>query len=1002
MTELSSLWIPLTPSPAATASRYEDRARAMKTDGADAGMMPRSAVAEGARSAMRLSDDPAAVEASRFVLTGLDNYRSRISRAIMDDDVDAVAGLSGQLDRFVADHEEHLRNYRNAFAAEQSRTSQALAADLDSVLDGGYKNTWGFRDARTGMPLKNVQTMLDETSGEAVARRATRLARELDIDDADARALTDRNDPLYPVFGRYGQALSVKPKDPAAKLDVGGVRLATVANLKSALAFSKGYRDRFGSPHELGTFLSEFDRTFNANGTVSGRRLLEDAAEGYLRSGDGDPTSYLSRLKEMRDLVGRGILDPDATKGETTGAVHEANSILGEYVRAAVAANPEGQVPLGAQYAAGLASAARDVAVANSRYGIDLRSRESGMSGLIAQMALKRAGVDGADDRGLTTFIGTVLPALDQYGGSDGAPRFVTARNGQQYVMPVPGPYATVEQALVSAVGRTLYQAHKDAGGSLESSGDLLRRLATDEGLQGRVRESVYRELRSWTGDDEVADALADRVYLNPVNGAPVTLERAVRDLMQMPVNPDGTPQVPAQARIAGSAFDEKGAPVRLDGGIFDQIIGNPAAVVPEAKLDAGLNSALDSWARWTKKSESKRKAGDNDVSVNYHRALALGDLVAEAGKAEPDAGVEPSSVESTVARAVAISVSALDDSGVKALAKSGSVGRHLKAILDGVKSGDPDMLLAGALVSMYTSLDVMVAPPNDDTWRGPAAMAEFRVKRAAEAGRGVYHEPFILRHIRQALAEQGVQITAGVQNELPQAVHILAARDPEALANTTLVKSGYLDPVTGKVSEKRLLQTLQSRSYTNPAVMASPDVDPAATDLARKARRVATTLMPETTAVGRIMSRLDAKYEADGYSAEARSAMLGRVRGVVSAAYRKSGAYGALTAGDMYMARSRRYPTAFVNVNNIPVPAPDRVEPTATPMTDDEFDAYVEARVAAVSQLNPEIDREGIRAQMYQSDVSGPRTWAGQQALQQKLLLKRTSPKTNGEASAE
>ena len=945
MGDLMVRWSNYGPSPDAVAMRYADRSRSTAPSGIDA-----SVASLGSREEllddMRL-DGPLA-RASKFVLQDMGAYRDRIVRALNEGDTDAVAGYASEIDRFAQENEYDLRGYMGALS-RGGPEGVRLARDLSSVLTGSYKNEWGVVDPRTKTVVSTVQSALDDTSEDSKVRRASNLAREIGVSDAVALAMTDRNDMFYPALGRYGEALTAKALTPAGQQDLDGARQALVANAKAAVPFAQKYLARFGgvddrqTAQDMGTFLSEFDRIFNTKGMVSGGRMLEDAAEAYLSARDRGETSdvsgYLSGLAEMRDGIAAGLSRTWDTKGQARSRVHEANSILGAFIRDSMALS--GGVPVDSSlYSTALSSSARKVAMLTDTYGIDLRDGTGGLSRRISQMALKSLGVEGADDGGVSDFMDTLMPAIDRYVGSDGPPVTLRAKNGQETVQPMPGSFGALEGAIRTSAGRALWRMWKESGGGASGvggAGALLSRAESDPRWREELKSAVAAPLRAMFTDADVADQVAERVFRNPVSDRPVTVLQALEDLAGK-LDAQGKPIIPDEVRIgAGAGADGKesagGSP---DPSVYDKILAAPDAVIPMARGDDGLRTALTDYAMKTKKAMS---TGHTDSDV-YRRAGALGDLVGVSiGRdLESDPGAQ------MARRAVMVTVSGPD----KALLKSRSGLNMLQEIRKGVKEGDPDALLAAGLISSRLDVTKRSVGPSD-----------------------------IRYYLLDDLESMGVTLSEG-RNGLTSVVQMLKANG--TLADTVLVSSGYMD-TDGNVSENMLLRTLQERQSADPRTE-SPLQEP--TDGQRRARKVLSALLGPDTLVGRFNVQYTGKLKGLGYTDEEAVQDAGRAAQLVRAASERGTMEGLRQAREL-MSRSQRFlPRIQQGADGQLRVMLDDVSP-AEMMTDEE---YAVRRETFAQEMRDQFGLDITPAMLDRAQVIGPRRWAEQRAIAQKAAL--------------
>lgn len=1003
----------MSPSPDAVAMRYADRSRSTAPSGVDA-----SVASLGAKEEL-LDDtrlDGPLARAAKFVLQDMGAYRDRIVRALNEGDTDAVAGYASEIDRFAQENEYDLRGYMGAFS-RGGPEGVKLAQDISSVLTGSYKNEWGAVDPRSGALVSTVQSALDDTSEDSKVRRASSLAREIGVSDAVALAMTDRNDMFYPVLGRYGEALTAKALTPAGQQDLDGARKALIANAKAAVPFAQKYLARFGdvddrqTAQDMGTFLSEFDRIFNTKNTVSGSRMLEDVADAYLSARDRGETSdmsgYISRLAEMRDGIVAGLSGAYDSKGQARARVHEANSILGAFIRDSMSLS--GGVPADSSlYSAALVSSAKKVAMLTDTYGIDLRNGAGGLSRRISQMALRSLGVEGADDGGVSDFMDTLMPAIDRYVGSDGPPVTLRAKNGQETVQPVPGSFGALEGAIRTSAGRALWRMWKESGGGADGAGGagaLLSRIESDPRWQEELKNAVAAPLRAMFTDAGVADEVAERVFKNPVSGQPVTVIRALQDLAGK-LDEQGKPIIPDEARIGPGVGPDGRSP---DPAVYDKILAAPDAVIPMAKGDDGLRTTLTDYAT---KAVKALAPGHTDSDV-YRKAQALGDLIGQSvGR---DVSLDPGA--QMARRAVILSTGGTTD---KTFGKSSAVASDLATMAENAAKGDADAMLSVALIASTvtelpdTTKALLKQMMKAMSMRGVSSGLPFAAElfeatgTARAAGRADWalaarflnwvgkktglkyalSEPLDpatknMVSALQALEKLGVDISDRGKI-LGHVVTRLKASGE--FADTVLVRSGYMD-ADGNVSENRLLQTLQERQAADPRTE-SPLQEP--TDGQRRARKVLSALMGPDTLVGRFNVQYIGKLKGLGYTDEEAVQEAGRASQLVRSAADR-GTMEGLRQHDALMSRSQRFfPRIQRGQDGRAYVMADDVSPAETAMMTDE--EYQVRRDMFTKEARDVYGLEVTPAMLDHAQVIGPRRWAEQRAVGQKFALARAS----------
>ena len=887
-----------------------------------------------------------------------------IPRAIADGDFDAVNGFVKEISDFKDSNLDALTAWSGLESKDPRLASAAEFAR--SIVTDDYKAR--FAGNIDGQRV-DVDTFLSDNSEEAKARRASKIARDLNLSDSSvARGFFDRDSALYPVLGQFRSVTSALPPDADDKKR--SARVAARSNAKDVARFAQefvaGDGDlKFSTAADAGDFVAAYNSRFNADNTVSGLKFMRSAARGFLASGSTDVGRYVSQLKELRDNVEAGLV-PQKTEAGKRSMMHEANDLVSALVDETY--RLRGGVPLESRYADALVDTVKKASVLSDMYGIDLRLGSAGFASTVARMALKASGVAGVDDQGVTEFLTTVSDALDQYKGSDGQPRVVEGRNGQRYVQPVPGPYGNIESAICSAVGRTLWDMHVQSGGSLRGSGQLLASLAHDPDRRERVRSAVRDVLRSRFTDEAVADAVADRIYMNPLNGSSVTVARALDDVMELR-RADGSPKIPENVLIK-----ENASGVGRD--VLVALANRPGDVIKADGADPRLRDAAIAYAQTALKDQTPDGHGGSvsTESSRDHRMKALGDLVVASDRTV--------ALGSTAARmtAYALRVAGSGDFD-KAIRKSRLAEANLTEIAEGIRKRDPEAIAAGALICSVVPFNYAEDPLRTATISGYAFAPSWLSLSRQSSLKAMDAMQEALRSVTGIdIRSQGTSI----MNELKAVLG-------KAATQTLLVRSGVLNLDTGKIDETGFLARLQRSRYEDPVVMSNRKNDPMASDLAIRARKVATTLMPETTVIGRFVSQYERRLEAEGYKKEDVASRVGRAARIVGAAYRlggDKGAYHAAVAADKFLSYSVRYkPTVGKDAKGAPVL--NTQKPAATqPMTDEEYQDSVKVDTDLLREVFPNMSADDLTAAYMRTDVDGRANDMEQRAFQHAQML--------------
>lgn len=857
-------------------------------------------------------------DVARFLLRELPDRQNQVLRALADDDPDAVRDHLDSIDSFVQDHRQDLANWQLFRSAGPE--GELIERNVKSLLSGTYRNEWGVKGDNGEM--FTAQMAYDDMGGEAVARRARRLHRELGVTDDTARAISDPNDGMHAVFSPYATAISGLDKLQKSGADPDAVRRARdsmVTNLKTAEAFVQEFGPEFGDSARLAGFVREFDRVFNDKGMAPGLDFMRNVAQGYLSADRDDATGYLSAVVSLRDGVAAGLAQP--TDGQTMGRarLHEANSLVSAYIQEAAALGAP--LPVDSSlYSAALSTAAKRAAVMSGVYGIDLRSGETGVSRRVAQMALMQLGVVGADDGGMTEFINTLAPALDTYMGSDGPPAMVKGQNGQQYVQPADGMFRELETSVRRAAGQKLWDLWRRSGGHANGAGGLLTELAGNPEWRQELVDAIKKPLSARLLDERAAGIIAEEIALNPVSESPKTIYQAFLDRSGL-LDATGAPAVPAELMVQHESGGAPNHPVTKD--TLVKLAAAPDAVIPVARGDKSLRGALETYA----KASLKGTAENADQSDVYNKAKSLARLVVRAGGGEEDRDV---------ARAVTVAFGGSLD---KTLIKSGGAALELESLAQRVRAGDPDAVMAAGL---------MVSKVNEDPTKLTAALGRFgqdflRMGKASWLGSAlpVVGTPLMayaalqrpLQRIRdvgslserllrwgagkisgsrdsyksaelksyagtsiaafgavvQALHDQGID-TNDLGKCLPQAIQILQAKNQ--LNGTVFVKSGFVG-TDGEVNEFRLLRRLQDKAYVDPSTVKPTAGNPDRDVLSR----AFAPLVSESKAYQEAFRRVSDHYRRFGVADGELNSMQGAVMDEIHKAYKRGGAAEALRA---------------------------------------------------------------------------------------------------------
>jgi hypothetical protein len=589
-------------------------------------------------------------EIPAFILQDVPRYRMQIQRAMRDGDDETVRKLVGEIDGFVDTHYGELRPWTQI--SEQGSWGETAARDALSVLDGSYKDMWTVGSGSGG--ARSVSMFLDDTDPATVARRADRLSREYGIDSSTAQALIDPNSDMYPVFRQYGNALLAQASNAKGAEALMRARPAVVSSLRSAETFVKEYGSSFASVGELGDFVTQYDQLFNANGMSSGPVLMNSIARGFLgersRGSQVDVAGYLNGVRDLSSSIVAALTPPqgkDAAKAPPfdRSRVHEANSIMAAYIDEV--GKFGGSVTPGGLTAAGLAAAANRVAMASHVYGIDLRDGTAGTSRLVARMALKQAGVEGADDGGVSEFLEGLAGATDAVIGADAQTK---------------DSFRELESTLRKELGRTLWSIRNETGSKsfgTRSVQEVLNYAVSQ--APDRLHGALAGVLAPRLADSGLAGKVAQGLLDAYVEGRDTTVAEQLRNLTGMFDQATGAPVISSAVQLSATAD--------IDQTDLSKIAAAPGEVFPTL-------GALD-----------------REAAQKFAEARAAKDTVAESERAldlvEASAGLQfPSHLSSWFTKMLYKGDSARDipPEGYKDLATS-------------VRNGSPDALILAAML---------------------------------------------------------------------------------------------------------------------------------------------------------------------------------------------------------------------------------------------------------------------------------------------------------------
>lgn len=820
-----------------------------------------------------------------FLIQELPQYKTRIQRAMRDGDEEAVRKDVGEVKAFVDAHANELQPWTRL--ENNGAWGRGIANDAMSLVDGSF---WGRLTASVGgrEPI-SVATFLDDTSDEAKQFRVGKLAKTYGISTDVARAMVDSDDPLHQIYKPYGTVLTLKPNSPDAALKLAAATPGYVAKLRSTEAFTSQYLPQFGNDTStFADFLTRFDATFNTDGFESGDRFMKTVADGYLsEKAKGTAESagdYFSRVRDLTDSLRAAMASaPEASTQENPVASrmrrHEANSLVVSYIKQMNALG--GSVTSDGLTAASLKNAADRVAQASRDYGIDLRSGgANGVSDLVVGMALKSAGIAGADDKGVGQFLDGLQTSIDLLVGADGP---VDSADKED---PGRAPLVELEGSLRKTIGRELWNLRMqspDKSFGTESVQVLLSRALETPESKAKITDALSKTLTARFVDPAIGASVANEL----VDGFARGQSRTIIDILKTKT------------------------------GMFDPV--SKAPIIPE-------DVAVSPGAEFTAEDVAALAAAPNRVvkGATVGQSAVLSTFAKTRGLPADDLR----RIESTL-NLIETATKPVDDA-LKPAFNAVVTGEAMsydsyEGLKRGVISGDADALVLAA----------MLCEKGQAVYRTPSSTM------AAGAVIVPHPDPYRSRRgdLRDDLARAGVPI--GKSGYLRSAFHYLALKG-DGYKSSSLVSSGFLDPVNGTMSEKRVIVRMQDKSYADPT---KNQDNP--TPEQKAARRAYGSLMTRGTSVGAALDQYKGYLKQQGFTDDEINVASGRMGARLTAAYEKGGAYSVGRLMNQVTTHRTRYvPANARDTKGTAIPGVysyDVVTPLDRQMTDEEYDEYLD-----------------------------------------------------------
>lgn len=891
---------------------------------------------------------------AKFVIMDLPVYDMQLTRAVRENDVEAVSNLVTKVDGFISEHYNGLAGWTGLASA--GKEGETAAARLASYLDGTYKDRLGVRD------------LLDGATEDYKVRKASRLSQELSVDSAAARATFDRDDPMYSVYSRFSDLTSPASAGGPSRPPVPGqMTRESKADFLRGVARLKDSGVAFADAGSMSKFVAAFDQSVNKDGAYAGDAVLEKVARGFLAGGHGlTEHDYVSRYGALVDRLSEQSTGGQSAKGVTPAerrmARHEANAIASAFVAKAGELGVSG---LGPEWASSLESAASTVRMANDMFGVAVRGG-TGYADRVASAALASMGVAGADDGGMSRLVSDAASDLSTLVSAPTRELMSVLADGkgQAHVgtVKVQNPYSNVEMFAVKALGRAMSALSDGVDGAMPSGrgwGALKRFAAGNESARLGLKRAVADALDTRFGDREVslrvADGMVDRFLGRSDDGR--TIEERLRGYTGLFDPATDRPEIPAAVRLGTNMSDTE------FNGAMAAMARNPSAVIPTLKGDRELSSALSEFARET----TDRTAQGKDVYSSHKWNKMLGNLADKVGASDSAGIVKAGWLMDFSRKGKARN---FEDKDIRFLEKA------ITRLAENV-SARPD-----ASVNDAVMLAVLARGPG---WKGfltqleskdsqSLRMSSFGSEFDGWARIGRSRSDALSELVDSALAKVGV----GKHVSLGTALAALSA-DP-SYASAPLVSLGLVTKGDTPLDYKNFLAKLQQNAYAD----AYTDKQDDPTPLQEAARRIYRSFGTRDDVIGKLKSDVLEHFRADG-AEEAELIRLDRLASEqLTNEYRNGGPAAAEKLARERMLLSRRFLPVIDAKNRRIDPNNVRVSEL---MTDDEHKAEI-ARMQDIAHgmgLDPALYSDAV---FFNANARGLATYRHNVAMGERVKM--------------
>lgn len=806
--------------------------------------------------------------AAAFAVHELPELELRAQRAVADDDPDELSAVTARIDDAVTRFGSALTPW--AYLQGAGPMGQEVSRRVNQVLSKRYKHEWGMNVPGKG--ARTVSMVQDDWTDENVARRTRRVAKDLDVSEAAARAMFDRRADNYPVYSMFAGLLDKGNESQQNNPLVQTARMNQTAYLHAVQKLETEYGKRFSGSSDMAEFVKAFDVGMNKDGKMSSDdSLLMSVADSFLgqRSKANGIKSATRFVNQYNELV-KGLIDPKLLEdpgedkpatGEQTlrrrMAVHEAQTLATAFTNRAAELGVQDRVVTG-QFRDSLANAAFAARRLNEIYGIDPYGEPGGAAN-IAELALARLGVPGAR-AGFMSQVDEVVARASQFASSATRKTVQMKQTDRGDVIgrasDGSNPYFQTELSLMNKVGAALWRASRTNRGDVSTATSRAMTEGTDENKMvfGALVDALSPR---FFGDRRLAEKVASDMMgnLDGTSGAPkMTLEKALRSRA-----------IPASAAETGGVPPDR--VLSVGGGITSNDVGLLARgeAIQSERGNEAIRGAQRQLARAISKHDAEKSGEAREKDFDYQKAV--GDLYAtvsgdadyllRTGLLGKMAATDHfnDKKHTTVIRAAVrgLATFAADENQPRA-ERAEAMAKLMIVMASGY---DPDPVPLRSLANPESL---------DPTWK--------KVRSTARS-MGVYLPPRREQYVKSK----------------PDLTKLIEAV-PE-IAESNLAKSGYLNIHTGHLDAKNMLRVQQENTYRDPQKIKGNGGKGGdeLSDEQKSAQRVLATFETEESDVGRAMNQYRMHLMRTGLDRDTVSGIEGSAFASLSDAWNNGGA---------------------------------------------------------------------------------------------------------------